>query len=389
VETKYLIIGGGPAGVAAAEAIRSRDTESSVLIIDAEGEPLYSKISFHRFLNGTTDKDKLYLRTADYYKDKEIDFIKGRAVSGDSRAKKIVLDDDREISYQKLIVATGGRAKVLDIEGSGEIVPKTFYNLQSAIELKNALGSAERILVVGGGFLTLDLLDGLVALNKQITLVMRDSRILQGKVGEIGSRLMEEKLLAKGVEIIRNEEVSKFEKKDNSSALLKSGREIVFDLVVVAVGLEINLELARTLGLKTDRGVVVDRFFATSDPDIYACGDICQYEDIFSRESNMAGNWFFAQESGKTAGQNVLGEKVENHSSIIVAKNIFGLNLYFSGSINSQFDSRDFASGERYFQIFIKDEKVVGISALNMAGQIPVFSKLLGNTFDENSLPKI
>ena len=389
METKYLIIGGGPAGVAAAEAIRSRDTESSVLIIDAEGEPLYSKISFHRFLNGTTDKDKLYLRTADYYKDKEIDFIKGRAVSGDSRAKKIVLDDDREISYQKLIVATGGRAKVLDIEGSGEIVPKTFYNLQSAIELKNALGSAERILVVGGGFLTLDLLDGLVALNKQITLVMRDSRILQGKVGEIGSRLMEEKLLAKGVEIIRNEEVSKFEKKDNSSALLKSGREIVFDLVVVAVGLEINLELARTLGLKTDRGVVVDRFFATSDPDIYACGDICQYEDIFSRESNMAGNWFFAQESGKTAGQNVLGEKVENHSSIIVAKNIFGLNLYFSGSINSQFDSRDFASGERYFQIFIKDEKVVGISALNMAGQIPVFSKLLGNTFDENSLPKI
>jgi len=389
VETKYLIIGGGPAGVAAAEAIRSRDTESSVLIIDAEGEPLYSKISFHRFLDGTTDKDKLYLRTADYYKDKEIDFIKGRAVSGDSRAKKIVLDDDRKISYQKLIVATGGRAKVLDIEGSGEIVPKTFYNLQSAIELKNALGSAERILVVGGGFLTLDLLDGLVALNKQITLVMRDSRILQGKVGEIGSRLMEEKLLAKGVEIIRNEEVSKFEKKDNSSALLKSGREIVFDLVVVAVGLEINLELARTLGLKTDRGVVVDRFFVTSDPNIYACGDVCQYEDIFSGESNMAGNWYFAQESGKTAGLNALGEKMENHSSIIVAKNIFGLNLYFSGSISSQFEARDFASDEKYFQIFTKDEKIVGISALNMADQIPVFSKLLGNPLDENALPKI
>jgi len=389
VETQYLIIGGGPAGVAAAEAIRSKDTQSSVLIIDAESEPLYSKISFHRFLDGTVGKDKLYLRTIEYYKDKKIDFIRGRAVSGDAKAKKIVLEGGEEILYQKLIIATGGRAKLLDIEGSEELAPKTFYNLQSALELKDASEDAERILVIGGGFLTLDLLDGLVALNKKITLIMRDSRILENKIGERGSVIMEKKLLTRNVEILRNEEVSKFEKKNGSLAVLKSGREISFDIPIIAVGLEVNLELARVLGLKTDRGVVVDRFFATSDSNIYACGDVCQYEDIFSGESNMAGNWFFAQESGKTAGLNALGERIENSSSIIVAKNIFGLSLYFSGSINSQFESRDFTSGEKYFQIFIKDEKIVGISALNMADQIPVFSKLLGNPLDENALPKI
>lgn len=389
VETKYLIIGGGPAGISAAEAIRSKDSQGSVLVVDAEGEPLYSKISFHRFMDGTVGKDKLYLRTIEYYKNKKIDFLKGRANSGVSKEKKISLDDGKEIFYEKLILATGGQARTLDIEGTQEIFPKTFYNLQSAIELKNALSHAEHVLVIGGGFLTLDLLDGLVSLNKKITLIMRDSRILEGKIGERGSVLMERKLISKGVEILRNEEVLKFEKKNDSLAYLKSGSEISFDLAVIAVGLQINLQLARSLDVKTDRGVVVDKFFTTSDPDIYACGDVCQYEDVFSLEPNMAGNWYFAQESGKTAGLNATGEKTANTVSVIVAKNIFGMNLYFSGSLNSHFESRDFAEGEKYFQVFIKEGKVVGISALNMADQISIFSKLLGGAFDESVLPKV
>lgn len=389
MKVKYLIVGGGPSGVAAAEAIRSRDAQAAIAVVDAEGEPLYSKISLHRFLDGGIAKEKLYLRTTDYYRDKKIDFIKGRAFSGDVKQKKVFLDGGSEIYYEKLILAVGGRAKALDLEGVEHIPFKTFYDLGSAVELKSSLEEAKHVLVIGGGFLTLDLLDGLVSLKKKTTLIMRDSRILENKIGQRGSDIMEKKLLENGVEILRQKEVAKFEKRACNLALLKDGREIAFDLVVVAAGLEINLELARSMGLKVDRGIVVDRLFATSDPDVYACGDVCQYDDIYSGQSNMAGNWYFAQESGKIAGLNALGERITNSASVVVAKNIFGLNLYFSGSINNQFESRDFVSGEKYFQIFIKDEKVVGVSALNMADRIPIFSKMLGKDFGENDLPEI
>lgn len=376
--------------MAACEAIRSRD-DATITLVDAEGERLYSKINFHRYLDGTISKENLYLKSESFYDDKKIDFVKGKAASGSIEDKKIVLEDGQDIFFEKLIIATGGRARLVDIEGADSIDLKTFYSLASAESLKNSLGDDTRdILVIGGGFLTLDLLDGLVALGKKITLVMRDERMLGNKIGEAGSSLMEKSLLDRGVEIIRREEVTQFSADSEiKKAMLKSGQEIIFDQAVAAIGLEVNLDLPRSLGLEIDKGVIVDSHFKSSHDDIYACGDVCQYQDVFSKESNMAGNWYFAMDSGRVAGANAAGDNLENSASIIVAKNIFGLNLYFSGSINTAYENKEYFDNNKYLQVFIKNDKLVGISALNLSGESAALGRLLGQDFDEKNLPKV
>jgi len=388
MKTTYLIIGGGPSGVAAAEAIRKNDQKSRIAIVDQEGHRLYSKIVFHHFLSGKISKDKLFLRSEDFYKKYQIDLIKGRAKNADYKTKTVYLENKEPISFEKLIIATGGAPRRLELEGENEAF-LTFYSLQDAIDLKNKVAMAQKILVVGGGFLTLDLLDGLLELGKKITLIMRDDYLLQNRLGEAGGKILQKSLDGAGVEIISNAQIKKIlpDGKDKT-AILESGRQIDFDLGVLAIGLKIDLEFARSLGLKTDKGIVVDERMKCFADNVWACGDICQHKDLFSGDYTLAGNWLFAQESGKIAGSNASGGDVVSQIYTMVSKKVLSCNLFFCGSADKKYQMSEMISGKRYGAIFEKEGKIVGISTLNLLQKTAIVRQSLGTKIKPDVLLK-
>lgn len=389
MNTKYLIIGGGPAGVAAAESIRRNDSGGKIVIVDREGERLYSKINLHLMLDGKIPDEKIYIKSQEFYQENGFEFIKGVALSGDAEKKEITLDAGEKIQYEKLIIATGGGPRRLAFDGDNQVGVRTFYSLDDVRIVKQDASKADHFIVIGGGFLTLDLLDALVNLGKKITLVMRDQRLLQNKTSEAGSKILEQGLLDHGVEIKREAQIEKFYQKDGAKfAQLIDGSTVEFDACVMAVGIASDLTLAESLGLKIETGIIVDEKMQTSREDIYACGDICQYRDYISGDYNMAGNWYFAQESGKAAGDNASGADAVCEATVLVAKQVFGSSMFYYGSVNQSYEMKEFINGRSCVQYFIKDGKIVGLGALNMPTSMQNLKNLLGSKFEEGLVVK-
>ncbi|OQA52465.1 MAG: NADH-rubredoxin oxidoreductase [candidate division WS2 bacterium ADurb.Bin280] len=388
METDYLIIGGGPAGIAAAQAIRENDSEGRVLVVDQEGHCLYSKIIFHHFLSGKISKDKLFLRSEQFYEKYKIELTKGRVVEGRYDEKRVKLESGQQIEFDKLIIASGGQPRRLEVQGAQDAF-LSFYSLQDAVNLKDKVQNAQKVLVVGGGFLTLDLLDGLAELGKKIVLIMRDDYLLQNRLGEAGGKILQKSLQKAGVKIIANAQVEKISsEKAVRTAILDNGERVDFDLGVSAIGLKIDLDFAKSLGLAIDKGIVTDKRMRSSLEDVYACGDVCQFEDPFSHEWSLPGNYLFAQESGKIAGLNASGGDVLSQTYTMVSKKVLSCQLFFCGSADKKYQMSDMASGERYAAIFEKEGKVVGISTLNLLQKTKIARQSLGTKIKTDDLLK-
>lgn len=376
-KTKYLIVGGGPAGVAAIEGIRERDKEGSIILVDREGERLYSKISFHLYLEGKIEKDKLYLKSEEFYRSNGVELLKGE-VEDISLDKKAVLESGEEIVFEKLILCCGGAPRQLAAPGGDSPNIFNFYSLQDIEKIHDALSSRSKFLIVGGGFITLDLIDALIKLDKEIILVVRDARLLQEKVGERGSEIITLAISRGKVRCIFSAEVKSF---DGTSATLSDGQKVDFGLCIVAIGIAPNLEIAKKLSLKINRGVVVDNHQKTSAEWCFAAGDICEFEDPNSNEMMMPGNWFYAINSGRIAGANVAGGDLINDAVPRVSKNLFGKQLNFVGNINSKFETKEIVEGEKYTQLYLKDGVLVGAAMINAGDDFSRIINLLGKLY--------
>lgn len=370
INTKYLIVGGGPAGVAAIEGIRRHDPEGEIVLLDEQGEPLYSKINMHFLLDKKMTAQNLYLKKTDFYEQNKVKLVREK------------VENLEAYEYEKLILAYGGKPKTLDVEGKNLKGIYTFYSLKEAEALSGQIESANDIVLVGGGFITLDVLDSLQKTGKNIHLVLRSGEILSKKIGPVGGAMIRSNI-ADRVKFYFNSEIKSFEGSERvKSAVLNNGEEIKCDLVILAIGIEPDLTLANALGVQVNRAIVVDEHFRTSKENVYAAGDICEIIDRVSGEPMMAGNWLFALESGRLAGENAAGANLVNNCVPIVVKNLLGLNLLFVGNITDKFEKREFIQENRYFCAYLKDEILVGVSAINLSEKLGMFRKNLGQKFE-------
>lgn len=370
MKTKYLIIGGGPAGVATVEGIRSHDKEGKIILVDAQGEPLYSKINLHFLLDGKMQPDQLYLKKQEFYEQNGVELVKNN------------LTNLNDWQYEKLILAPGGSPRKLEVFGADLGGIHTFYSLEDGKKLVWELGNASDVLVVGGGFITLDVVDSLQKLGKTVHLIMREKQILPGKVGPEGAKILQKRLGDK-INCYFGEEVAQFYGASRvGRAVLLSGKKIDCQLVIIAIGIVPNLDLAKQLNLKINRGVVVDEFQKTNQEGVWAAGDICEFPDSNSGEMMTAGNWFYAGESGRVAGENAGGANVQNAAVPVVSKNLFGTNLFFIGNVNDKFERKEFFEENMYFCAYLKNNLLVGASAIGLPAKLPLAKANLGKKFE-------
>jgi 3-phenylpropionate/trans-cinnamate dioxygenase ferredoxin reductase subunit len=281
----------------------------------------------------------VYVKEEDYYAQNQIDLLRGVRVTGiDRAAHSVALDDSRGLGYGKLLLATGGHAWRLPIPGADLPGVYTLRTIEDADAIRAAAANGQRALVLGGSFIGSEVAASLAQLGARVTMVFPEARLLERVAPEELSAALHEKYASYGVRILTGTKPERLEG-DTSvrGAVLDSGETLDVDLVVMGVGIRLNDELAREAGLEMwDRGaVVVDEFLRSSDPDIYAAGDIAAWPDPTYGKRLRVEHWDVAFRQGMRAGRNMAGEDKPYRTLPYFFSDIFDLSFEVWGDLTA------------------------------------------------------
>jgi nitrite reductase (NADH) large subunit len=303
---RYVIVGGGVAGTAAADAIRKRDPEGSITILTDEPYPLWSKIRLPELFSGSIGPKGLIIRKPQWYERRNILLRTEVTVTSVDPDKKVVVTSSEEtVPYDRLLMATGGVPFVPPIPGSDRPNVYTIRKLEQAIDVYHNLTGLRRIVIIGGGTLGLEVARNLLETKAEIHVVESHSRLLPTLTDPASSEMLHLRLVHLGIHVHHDCNTREITGGDNADmVVMDDGRELDCDAVIIATGMRANKDLAESLGLKMERGVVIDDHMLTSLPDIYAAGDVCEHRQV------KYGSWRAAEEQGTLAGANMAGDPV-------------------------------------------------------------------------------
>lgn len=371
-KTKYLIIGNSAGGIAAAEAIREVDRGGAITIVADEPYPAYSRPLISEYLVSRCPLERMLFRPPDFYGKNRIQNILGqKAVQVNLHSQSVKLHNGQTLAWQKLLLATGGSPIIPKIEGIDLKGVFTFTKLDDAKAVDSFLNNYRRkvkAVVIGGGLIGVSVTEALVKRGVAVTIVEMKDRILSALLDEEASALEEKALRRAGVEVITGHTVSvigSYLPGEATGVALDDSRPVPCEMVVVAIGVQPRLELAAGAGIKTNRGIVVDRHMATSAPGIYACGDVAEAYDFVHSENRLTPVWPNAYAGGRAAGFNMAGVAAEYPGGTAMnSMKYFGVNIVSAGMVTPPVDGYEVISswhGHNYRKIVLKDGRIAGM----------------------------
>lgn len=263
----HIIIGNSAGGIGCVEAIRELDKDSNILVISAEKYHAYSRALIPYYLDGKIEFEKMYYRPPDFYEKMDVDTKLGvKAVGIDVEAKRVMLENGESVEYGKLLIATGGKPFIPPIDGlKGQDNVFTFLKMDDVLAVERAIREAKRVVVLGGGIIGLMASEVLAKKGLEVKVIELADRVLAPVVDEITSRIVERKFKENGVEIILNNTISKVVGDSKvEKVVLKDGREIETDMLIVAVGVIPNTDVVEGTPIEVRRGIVVNKKMETS-----------------------------------------------------------------------------------------------------------------------------
>lgn len=328
---RIIIIGNGAAAIGAVEAIRRWDRDCVVTIVSKEREPVYTPCFLSNYLSGEIDKGRLYIRDSRFYDENKIETIFGNAAL-EVRDKWIRLSDGRKLPYDRLLIAAGSSPVVPqlpDIEGEGVF---SFKTIADADGIRSAIADAGEAVVMGAGFIGLEVAEALKKRGVKVTVIEREDRILPRMLDNEMSGIVREHLENNGIRIITGKEIRLIRRvRGRLSGLDIGGETVPCRLLILAAGVRPNLEMIRDGFVKVRHGILVDDRMKTNIENIYAAGDIAEMETMGIRKINPI--WFNAVKGGEVAGLNMIG--IEKRYDIpLVDMNVvtlFGLSVLSAG----------------------------------------------------------
>jgi ferredoxin-nitrate reductase len=277
---KIIVIGAGAGAYGFVKSYRAINTEDEIEIFSKENFPFYNRVMLPDYISGVQEWQQLVKMKDEEEYEFDIKLHRGVSIEHIDRANKLVTDSNGVVhSYDVLLMATGSRATMLrdipQIEG--------IFTMRSRIDadnFKNHVDPAKgKVVIVGGGLLGIELAASLREVNVEVTVIQRISRLMDRQLDALASQLLHEELTDKGVDIFYNDEIERFIGKQNVTGIrLKSGREVECQAIVIAIGTTPNVELARASGIECKRGVVVNEYLLTNDPNVYAIGEIAEFK---------------------------------------------------------------------------------------------------------------
>ncbi len=387
---KYLIIGGGVAGFTAAETLRQKDTASSITVINSEPYALYSRVMLSKpdFFLGKIPFDKVWMRGQDWYEKNNITFFGGKtATSLDPNNKIVKLSDGLELGYDKLLIATGACARKWGISGSEKEGVYYLRTIDDGKKIMEAIKTAKRAVTIGGGFISFEMADLLSLAKIDTTILIRENYFWEPTLDEASGKMIEEVLANNGVKILDNAEVQEVIGAEKvEGILLKDGRKIECDMVICGIGVACDFNWFVSSGIKTNRGILTNEYLQTNLPDVYAAGDIAEYNDLLLEEYVQLGNWINAREQGRIAGLNMAGIHEPFKFVSFYTTQGMGVSIAFVGDTRPAKDRVIIKRGSpeinSYARIIIVGKELVGATLINRTSELTQIAKLIKNNVD-------
>lgn len=396
--SKYVIVGGSVGGIGAVEAIREVDPAGTITVVSEESFPQYSRPMIADLLSKEANLDKMKYRGNCFWKENRVQALTGRKAVKINLGKRYVeLDGGDKISFEKLLIATGGKPFVPKIEGLEKDGVFTFTKLSDTEGMATRVKEAKKAVVIGGGLIGVSVAEALAKLEIKVTIVELKDRLLSLILDATASEIIAKKIKKAGATIVTGQTVQRIlGKRDNEDAvggvILTNGKEVLCDLVVIAIGVVPQTELVAGTKIKVNRGIVVDRFMRTSVPDVYACGDVAEGYDFVVGESRVLPLWPVAHMGGRIAGYNMAGKRTEYPGGTSMsALPYFGIPTITVGIVDPKENdgyevlTRHDAVRNFYEKIVLKDNVIVGFILVNEIERAGVFFHLVKNRVDTSS----
>jgi NAD(P)H-nitrite reductase large subunit len=361
----YVVVGDGIAGSSAAETLRERDPDAEITVLTEEGEPLYNRILIKEFAKGKLPEAPISIHDESWYDDHDVD-LRLNTVVTEVRpdAHEVETHEGEVLSYDKLLVATGGTPTQLPVPGAGAEGVHHFWTFQDARRIKADAEASEEAVVVGAGLLGIDLAAICGAQDVDAKYLMRGECWWRYALTPEGGEIIHDALREIGVEPVFDSGVDHFETDDGrvTAAVDPNGERFPCDWAGVAIGLDFNTELLQGTGVETDGGVLVDEYMRTSVEDVYAAGDITRYHDTITGEREQNGSWGSAKEQGSVAAANMVAGEDEAFrwvSSYSITHFDFPFLSFGHPTVGEEYAARTYSDTE-WRRLAFKDGKIVG-----------------------------
>lgn len=374
---KYVIIGNSAAAIGTIQGIRLVDKTGQIVVISDEKYHTYSRPLISYWLKGAVTEENMRYRDEDFYEKNDVDTLfETRVTKINADKKTVTIENGNEISYDKLMVATGSKPFVPPMEGLDKVEKKfSFMKLDDAKAVKEAVTEGAKVLIVGAGLIGLKAAEALEHYGADMTVIDLADRILPSILDNEASAIMQKHIESKGVKFILGTSVKEF---SENSAALTNGETVPFDMVILAVGVRPNTELVSEAGGKVNRGIVTDQKQAVEGlRDVYAAGDCTESLDITTGQQKILALLPNAFMQGEIAGQNMAGQEAYYLNAIPMnAIGFFGLHIITAGSYEGEaFIETD--GKENYKKLVTKDNELKGFILMGDVKRAGIYTYMI------------
>ncbi len=392
-EAKYVIIGGGIAGTAAAETLRKEDPKARIIIVSEEPHPLYSRVLLTKanFFLGNIPFERIFLKDEKWYEDQKIELWKGRkAVRIEPREKLVHLDNWEILKYEKLLLAVGGAPRPLNVPG---VEKKNVHYLRTIDDTKRiieAVKHARRGVAIGGGIIGFEMAEMMLLWGIDSTFVIARPLYRVTVLGEATARAVEARIGGSGVRILHEANTTELVGEGDvvTSVRFEDGSEIPCDFVVIGIGTVIpGTDMLKEAGIDVGVGIKANEYLETNIRDIYTAGDCAEYYDPIIEDTINLGNWANAQAQGQTAAKNMSGRKSKYKYVSFFTTHGFGMAMTYVGDVRQDVKDRKIVvRGEPgdplHGRIIIEGKRVVGAIFFNSSKEVSAICKLIETKTD-------
>lgn len=372
---QYVIVGGGHAGAAAVEGIRAHDRTGSILLISRENYPPYQRPPLSKGLwSGKTKRDQLPLHDDAFYRENRVDMVMRReVVELDPERRRIWDDHGATYDYSKLLLATGLRPRRLEVEGGDSEGVHYYRTLEDYMYISDYLPRFQHALLLGSGFIGMEMAAALRMANKEVTLLYPNEYPLQRVLPRDLGLFVADYYRDKGVETVSGEGLARIEERSELIAFTTAGNDITTQIILAGIGSEPVTDLAEGAGLEVGDGIEVDEYARTTDPNIYAAGDVAEFPYIALGRRMRIEHESHANEHGRAAGANMAGANEPYTNMPYFYSDLFELGWEAVGEVDSSHQVHPVWKEEHREGIvfYLHDDVIRGVLLWNVWDHVP------------------